>query len=115
MVENCSNSNFTSFLGRFRDISIGALMGESRQSEIEYLELGMLILNSLRVCVVPESIKDINENFGDKTLDFNRKAAALAREVCEEHEFRDKQRYVISTGYLPSSNDPDLGQKTPIK
>jgi hypothetical protein len=46
MVENCSNSNFTSFLGRFRDISIGALMGESRQSEIEYLELGMLILNS---------------------------------------------------------------------
>ena len=64
MVENCSNSNFTSFLGRFRDISIGALMGESRQSEIEYLELGMLILNMLRVCVVPESIKDINENFG---------------------------------------------------
>jgi hypothetical protein len=46
MVENSSNSNFTSFLGRFRDISIGALMGDSRQYEIEYLELGMLILNS---------------------------------------------------------------------
>jgi 5-methyltetrahydrofolate--homocysteine methyltransferase len=55
--------------------------------------------------------------YGDKTLEFNKKAAALAREVCEEHEFRDKQRYVIGsmgpTGYLPSSNDPDLGQKTP--
>lgn len=55
--------------------------------------------------------------YGDKTLDFNRKAATLAREVCEEHAFRDKQRYVIGsmgpTGYLPSSNDPDLGQKTP--
>jgi len=55
--------------------------------------------------------------YGDKTLEFNKKATALAREVCEEHEFRDKQRYVIGsmgpTGYLPSSDDPDLGQKTP--
>ena len=55
--------------------------------------------------------------YGDKTLEFNKKAAALAREVCEEHEFRDKQRYVIGsmgpTGYLPSSDDHDLGQKTP--
>jgi 5-methyltetrahydrofolate--homocysteine methyltransferase len=55
--------------------------------------------------------------YGDKTLEFNKNAAALAREVCEEHEFRDKQRYVIGsmgpTGYLPSSDDRDLGQKTP--
>jgi len=55
--------------------------------------------------------------YGDKTLEFKKKAAALAREVCEEHEFRDMQRYVIGsmgpTGYLPCSNDPDLGQKTP--
>ncbi|HET7147056.1 MAG TPA: homocysteine S-methyltransferase family protein [Candidatus Nitrosopolaris sp.] len=55
--------------------------------------------------------------YGDMTLEFNKIAAALAREVCEEYEFRDKQRYVIGsmgpTGYLPSSNDPDLGQKTP--
>ena len=64
MVENCSNSNFTSFLGRFRDISIGALMGESRQSEIEYLELGMLILNSYWYALYQRSIKDINENLG---------------------------------------------------
>lgn len=52
--------------------------------------------------------------YGDKTREFNKKAAELAREVC--NMFIDKQRYVIGsmgpTGYLPSSNDPDLGQKS---
>jgi 5-methyltetrahydrofolate--homocysteine methyltransferase len=52
--------------------------------------------------------------YGDKTREFNKKAAELAREVC--NTFIDKQRYVIGsmgpTGYLPSSNDPDLGQKS---
>ena len=37
----------------------------------------------------------------------------LARSVCDE--FTDRPRFVIGsmgpTGYLPSSNDPDLGQK----
>lgn len=51
--------------------------------------------------------------YGDKTVEFNKKAAQLAREVC--NEFKDRPRYVIGsmgpTGYLPSSNDPDLGQK----
>jgi len=51
--------------------------------------------------------------FGDQTIDFNKKIATLASEVCEEYS--DKPRYVIGsmgpTGYLPSSNDPDLGQK----
>lgn len=51
--------------------------------------------------------------FGDKTVDFNKKIAELAVEVISE--FSDKPRYVIGsmgpTGYLPSSNDPDLGQK----
>jgi len=51
--------------------------------------------------------------YGDKTVEFNKKAAELATEVCDE--FKDKRRYVIGsvgpTGYLPSSNDPDLGQK----
>lgn len=51
--------------------------------------------------------------YGDKTVEMNRKAAELAREVASE--FTDKPRYVIGsmgpTGYLPSSNDPDLGQK----
>lgn len=51
--------------------------------------------------------------YGGKTSEFNKKAAELAREVC--NEFRDRPRYVIGsmgpTGYLPSSNDPDLGQK----
>lgn len=51
--------------------------------------------------------------FGDKTVELNKKIAKLAVDVCKE--FSDKPRYVIGsmgpTGYLPSSNDPDLGQK----
>jgi len=51
--------------------------------------------------------------FGDQIIDFNKKIAQLAVEVCSE--YTDKPRYVIGSmgpsGYLPSSNDPDLGQK----
>jgi 5-methyltetrahydrofolate--homocysteine methyltransferase len=51
--------------------------------------------------------------FGDKTVEFNKLAAEMAREVC--NEFTDRPRYVIGSmgpsGFLPSSNDPDLGQK----
>ena len=51
--------------------------------------------------------------FGDQTVEFNKKIAQLAAETCEEYS--DKPRYVIGsmgpTGFLPSSNDPDLGQK----
>ena len=53
--------------------------------------------------------------YGDKTVEFNKKATRLAREVC--NEFNDKPRYIIGsmgpTGYLPSSNDPALGE-TPL-
>jgi 5-methyltetrahydrofolate--homocysteine methyltransferase len=49
--------------------------------------------------------------YGGGTVEFNRKAAELARKVADEFE----NRYVIGsmgpTGFLPSSNDPDLGQK----
>ena len=51
--------------------------------------------------------------FGNQTVEFNKKIAQLAVEVCSA--YTDKSRYVIGsmgpTGYLPSSNDPDLGQK----
>ncbi len=51
--------------------------------------------------------------FGDKTIDFNKNIAQLASEVCTEYS--DKPRYVVGSmgpsGFLPSSNDPDLGQK----
>jgi 5-methyltetrahydrofolate--homocysteine methyltransferase len=50
--------------------------------------------------------------FGDQTVEFNKKIAELASQVCSEYS--DKPRYVIGSmgpsGYLPSSNDPDLGQ-----
>lgn len=50
--------------------------------------------------------------FGDKTMQFNQKIAELASEACLGYP--DK-RYVIGTmgptGYLPSSDDSDLGQK----
>lgn len=53
--------------------------------------------------------------YGEKTVEFNQKAAELAREVC--NEFEDRYRYVIGTagptGYLPSSEDKDLGRVSP--
>jgi 5-methyltetrahydrofolate--homocysteine methyltransferase len=49
--------------------------------------------------------------YGSETVEFNRKAAQLARQAADEFE----DRYVIGSmgpsGFLPSSNDPDLGQK----
>ena len=51
--------------------------------------------------------------YGEKTIEWNKKIAQLAVEVTKE--FTDKPRYVIGTmgpsGFLPSSNDPSLGQK----
>lgn len=51
--------------------------------------------------------------FGDRTVSFNKAVAELARGVCDE--YTDRPRYVVGsmgpTGYLPSTNDPDLGQK----
>ncbi|HYL67256.1 MAG TPA: homocysteine S-methyltransferase family protein [Nitrosopumilaceae archaeon] len=51
--------------------------------------------------------------YGEKTIEWNKKIAQLAVEVTQE--FIDKPRYVIGTmgpsGFLPSSNDPSLGQK----
>ncbi|NOJ28110.1 MAG: methionine synthase [Nitrososphaera sp.] len=50
--------------------------------------------------------------YGDRTVEINKKIAELAAETAAE--FTDKPRYVIGsmgpTGFLPSSNDPDLGQ-----
>lgn len=51
--------------------------------------------------------------FGDQTVEFNKKIAEIAVEACSD--YTEKPRYVIGSmgpsGYLPSSNDPDLGQK----
>ena len=51
--------------------------------------------------------------YGDQTVEMNKKTAHLA--VDAALEFTDKPRYVVGsmgpTGFLPSSNDPDLGQK----
>jgi 5-methyltetrahydrofolate--homocysteine methyltransferase len=52
--------------------------------------------------------------YGDKTAEFNKKAVELAREVCNEFKEVTKPRYIIGSmgpsGYLPSSNDPALGE-----
>ncbi len=53
--------------------------------------------------------------YGDKAVEINKGAAELAREVC--NEFEDRYRYVIGsvgpTGFLPSSEDQDLGKVSP--
>jgi len=52
--------------------------------------------------------------FEEQTFEINKKSAELAREVCNEYTVENK--YVIGslgpTGFLPSSNDPDLGKKS---
>lgn len=52
--------------------------------------------------------------FGDQTVDFNRKIAKLASDVAMAYS-DGRPRYVIGsmgpTGFLPSSDDPDLGAK----
>jgi len=49
--------------------------------------------------------------FGEKTVSINKLAAELANNVTKE--FANEKKYVVGsmgpTGYLPSSNDPDLG------
>lgn len=49
--------------------------------------------------------------FGEQTVSMNKSAAELARSVVKE--FVDGEKFVVGsmgpTGYLPSSNDPDLG------
>ncbi|MDH3657037.1 MAG: homocysteine S-methyltransferase family protein [Nitrosopumilus sp.] len=51
--------------------------------------------------------------YGDQTVEFNKKIAEIAVEACSK--YTEKPRYAIGSmgpsGYLPSSNDPDLGQK----
>ncbi len=51
--------------------------------------------------------------FGDRTVELNEMIAKTASDVCAE--YTDRARYVIGSmgpsGYLPSSNDPDLGQR----
>ena len=59
--------------------------------------------------------KLVEYGYGDKTVEFNKRATELAREVCNEFKEDGKPRYIIGsmgpTGYLPSSNDPALGEK----
>lgn len=49
--------------------------------------------------------------FGDQTISINKSAAELANNVVRQ--FSDGKKFVVGsmgpTGYLPSSNDPDLG------
>lgn len=49
--------------------------------------------------------------FGEETISINRTAAELAKRIVKK--FSNEKKYVVGsmgpTGYLPSSNDPDLG------
>ena len=71
------------------------------------------VLKQIHLVLICSSSK--NTAYGDKTVEINRGAAELAREVC--NEFEDRYRYVIGsvgpTGFLPSSEDQDLGKVSP--
>ncbi|MDX1661051.1 MAG: methionine synthase [Gemmatimonadota bacterium] len=52
----------------------------------------------------------------DEILAMNRRAAEIAREVCEEYSSGDRPRFVAGSigpsGHLPSTSDPELGRIT---
>lgn len=81
-----------------------------RKIHLEYLKAGAdcIETNSFG----SNKIKLDEYGFGEQTVEMNRKIAALAVEAASG--FSDKPRYVVGsmgpTGFLPSSNDPDLGQ-----
>ena len=58
------------------------------------------------------TIKLDEYGFGHDTISFNKRVAELAKSVCAE--YTDTPRYVVGSmgpsGYLPSTDDPDLGQ-----
>src|SRR5215472_3155477 len=49
----------------------------------------------------------------DQGFELNRRAAALARRLCDEYATADRPRFVVGsmgpTGFLPASSDPTLG------
>ena len=49
-------------------------------------------------------------NFGDITVEFNQKIAELACDISDEYSNRYVMGSMGPTGFLPSSDDPDLGQ-----
>lgn len=81
-----------------------------RKIHLEYLKAGAdcIETNSFG----SNKLKLDEYGFGEQTVQMNKKIAALAVEAASE--FSDKPRYVVGsmgpTGFLPSSNDPDLGQ-----
>lgn len=81
-----------------------------RKIHLEYLKAGAdcIETNSFG----SNKIKLDEYGFGDRTVEMNKKIASLAVEAASG--FSDKPRYVVGsmgpTGFLPSSNDPDLGQ-----
>jgi 5-methyltetrahydrofolate--homocysteine methyltransferase len=82
-----------------------------KQIHMKYLEAGADCIETNTFG--SNKLKLMEYGYDDKTIEFNKQAAELAKEVC--NIFIDKLRFVIGsmgpTGYLPSSDDPDLGQK----
>jgi 5-methyltetrahydrofolate--homocysteine methyltransferase len=83
-----------------------------RQIHLSYLSAGADCIETNTFGSNKLKLKEYG--FENKTVEFNKTAAELAREACAA--FSNKSRYIIGsmgpTGYLPSSEDPDLGQKS---
>ncbi|HJT48568.1 MAG TPA: homocysteine S-methyltransferase family protein [Nitrososphaeraceae archaeon] len=83
-----------------------------KQIHINYLQAGADCIETNTFG--SNKLKLAEYGFGDRTVEVNTSAARIARQAC--NLFSDRSRYVIGsmgpTGYLPSSDDPDLGQKS---
>ena len=111
----CLNPNIEDFPDKKDGFNDGLILSKPewiKQIHINYLKAGADCIETNTFG--SNKLKLEEYGYGDKTREFNKKAAELAREVCDM--FADKPRYVIGsmgpTGYLPSSTDPDLGQKS---
>ncbi|HEV7678572.1 MAG TPA: methionine synthase [Candidatus Dormibacteraeota bacterium] len=76
-----------------------------------FLEVGCDVVETNSFQATPLRLAEWHN--ADRTHELNAQAAALAREVCAEFSTVDKPRFVAGSmgpsGFLPSSDDPSLG------
>ncbi len=79
-----------------------------------YLKSGADCIETNTFC--SNKIKLNEFGYGNKTISINKESSKLAVDACSEFSEKDMPKYVIGsmgpTGFLPSTNDPDLGQKS---
>jgi 5-methyltetrahydrofolate--homocysteine methyltransferase len=81
-----------------------------------YLEVGADVIETCTFQATPLRLAEWGTGNAERTHELNSGAAALARRLCDEFSTPERPRFVAGsmgpTGYLPSSDDPALGNIT---